>query len=98
MAPALGTAVLVLLNAVGSVAVVDLPRLGVGEGFVRFGDFAELVGGFGGAVFVGVEFLGEGAVGAFDVAWGGGFIDAEGLGGRLELLRRGRDWGGLRTL
>lgn len=61
-----------------TILIVDLARVGVREGFVGFGDldkFGERGAVFG--VFVWVVFLGEGAVGAFDFAVGGGFGEAE---------------------
>ena len=73
-------------EAVMAVLVVDLARGGVGESFVCFGDFEETLLVAGG--FVGVVLFGEGAVGAFEVAFGAGFVEAEGfvevVGGECE--------------
>lgn len=81
---------LAVLETLVAVAVVDRAGLWVGEGFVGFGDLDEfLLGGVIAGVFVGVEFLGELAVGRLELLVCGGFVDSEDLGLSVTVLEDG---------
>lgn len=81
VAAAAAALLLAVLETLVAVAVVDGAGLGVGEGFVGFGDLDEfLLGGVVAGIFVGVEFLRELAVGGLELLVGGGFVDSEDLG------------------
>ena len=89
---------LAVLETLVAVAVVDGAGLGVGEGFVGFGDLDEfLLGGVVAGVFVRVEFLGELAVGRLELLVCGGFVDTEDLGEPISMMGIGetRKRGGL---
>lgn len=80
----------VLFDALCSVAVIDLAQFGVGEGFVGFADFDEFLGGgLVVGVFVGVVLFREAAVGFFEVAFVGGVVEVEDLGGEGGRCVRG---------
>lgn len=74
------TAFFVLFDAFGSMAIIDLAEFGVDESFVRFGHFDEFLGGrLIVGVFVGMELLGQAAVGFFEVAVVGRLVKVEDL-------------------
>lgn len=83
--PSLST-LFMLFDSLSAVDIVDFAKFSIGEDFVGFADLGELVlCGFISRVFVGVVFLRKAAVGFFEVALGGGFVEVEELGGLLGL-------------